>query len=258
MIRTSLAAAAALILAAPAFAGTPVALRSQPSAGAAGVTLGDLFDGAAGPAAKVVVAPAPAPGMNAVLEAGKVQLAARAAGLDWDNALGQRRIVVAGASGAAAAGAAPRAAAAARRAQALAYTRNIGAGEIVGPSDLEWSDSAIAGSDAPGDADAVIGMAARRPLRAGAAVSARDLGQPIVVRRDEAISVSFLAGGVSLTLQGKAMKDGGVGDSVQVLNPQSKKVIDAVVSGPGKAVVGPAAEALKARALSPFSTASLR
>jgi flagella basal body P-ring formation protein FlgA len=257
MIRASLVAAAALVLAAPAFAATPVALKTQPSAGAAGVTLGDLFDGVGGAAAKVVVAPAPAPGMNAVLEAGKVQLAARAAGLDWDNALGQRRIVVAGASSTAAPSA-TRAAASARRSQALAYTRNIGAGEIVGPSDLEWSESAIAGADAPGDADAVIGMAARRPLRAGAAVSARDIGAPVVVRRDETISVSFMAGGVSLTLHGKAMKDGAVGDSVQVLNPQSKKVIDAVVSGPGKALVGPAADALKARALSTFATASLR
>ena len=64
----------------------------------------------------------------------------------------------------------------ARRVQALAFTRNIAAGEIVGPQDLEWSDTVIAGGDAPGDVDAVIGMAAKRPLRAGAAVSAVQAG----------------------------------------------------------------------------------
>jgi flagella basal body P-ring formation protein FlgA len=188
-----------------------------------------------------------------VLDAGQVQLAARGAGLDWDNALGARRIVV---SGAAAPGAAKPAAT--RSVQALTYARNLMAGEIVGAADLAWSNTAIAPADAPGDPDVLIGMAARRPLREGSAVQARDLSAPMVVKRDEMISVVFESGGISLTLQGKAMKDAGVGESVQVLNPQSKKVIEAVVSGPGKAVVGPRAEAIKALAFGPVTTASLR
>jgi flagella basal body P-ring formation protein FlgA len=60
---------------------------------------------------------------------------------------------------------------------------------------------------------------------------------------------------MSLVLQGQALKDASVGETVQVLNTQSKKTIEAVVSGPGKALVGPRAQALKARA---FSTASIR
>ena len=253
MIRSLLVSIALLTAAAPAFAAQPVVLKTQPAAGAGAVTLGDLFDGAAGAAARVVVAPAPGPGLNAVLDAARVQMAARAAGLDWDNALGVRRIVVSGA--AANAGAAASRPTAGRPAQALTYARNFAAGEIVGAADLIWSSDAIAPADAPGDPDSVIGMAARRPLRAGAPVQARDLSAPLMVKRDEMISVAFETGGISLTLQGKALKDAAVGDSVQVLNPQSKKVIEAVVSGPGKAVVGPRAEALKARA---FTTASLR
>lgn len=246
----SLTLAAAAV---PALAGQPVVLKTQPAVGDGAVTLGDLFDGAAGPAAKVVVAPAPGPGLNAVLDAGKVQLAARGAGLDWDNALGLRRIVV---SGAPAPGAAKPAAT--RSVQALTYARNLMAGEIVGAADLVWSSDAIAPADAPGDPDTVIGMAARRPLREGAAVQARDLSAPMVVKRDEMISVAFESGGISLILQGKALKDAAVGDSVQVLNPQSKKVIEAVVSAPGKAVVGPRADTIKARAFGPLTTASLR
>jgi flagella basal body P-ring formation protein FlgA len=118
-----------------------------------------------------------------------------------------------------------------------------------------WSDAVIAPANAPGDPDAVIGQAARRPLRAGAAVLAGDLSAPVAVHRDEVVSVAYEAPGISLVLQGKALKDAAVGDTVQVLNPQSKKTIEAVVSGPGKALVGPRADALKARA---FSTASLR
>jgi flagella basal body P-ring formation protein FlgA len=250
-LRSVLIAALLTAVAAPAFAGAPVALRSGPTARGAAVTLADLFDGAPLAAGKVVLAPAPAPGMNAVLDAGRVQAAARTAGLDWDNAQGLRRIVVTSAAGpSSAARAAP-----GRSAQALAYARNLAAGELVQASDLVWSNEVIAGPDAPGDPDAVIGQAAKRPLRAGAAVQARDLAAPVMVHRDETISVAFEARGVSLVLQGKALKDASVGESVQVLNPQSKKIIEAVVSGPGKAVVGPRAEALKA---APFATASLR
>jgi flagella basal body P-ring formation protein FlgA len=243
-------------LATPALAGQPVTLKDRPAAGANTVTLGDLFDGAAGPAAKVAIAAAPEPGLNAVLDAAKVQAAAGAAGLDWSNALGLRRIVVAGAgSPAAPAPAVVIKAAAGRSVQALTYARNIAAGEIVQPSDLIWSNEVVAGADAPGDPDRVIGQAARRPLRAGAAVQSQDLAAPVAVHRDETIAVAYEASGISLVLQGKAMKDAAVGEAVQVLNPQSKKVIEAVVSGPGKAVVGPRAEAIKARA---FSTASIR
>jgi flagella basal body P-ring formation protein FlgA len=80
-----------------------------------------------------------------------------------------------------------------------------------------------------------------------------------VVKRDEVISIAFEADGLMLSLQGKAMADGSVGDSLQVLNTQSKKTIEAVVTGPGQAVVGPRAEALKAAAFHPeLRTASLR
>ncbi|OYX30185.1 MAG: flagella basal body P-ring formation protein FlgA [Caulobacterales bacterium 32-69-10] len=255
MIRTALAVLAALALAAPALAGTPVALRAAPTATGAAVTLADVFDGASGAAGKVAVALAPAPGMNAVLDAGRVQLAAHKAGLDWANDLGVRRIVVASGTSPAGgqAGSGPRTAG--RRAQVLAYARNLNAGEILQASDLRWSDEVVAGAGAPGNPDAIIGQAARRPLREGAAVQTADLAQPMVIHRDETISVAYEAGGITLVLQGKALKDAAVGESVQVLNQQSKKIIEAVAAGPGKAVVGPRADRLKA---APFSTASLR
>lgn len=258
MIRSILTAATLTLgVCGTALAGTPVALRAQPVAHGA-VTIADLFDGA-GLVGAVVVAPAPAPGLNAVLDAARVQAVARAAGLDWDNAAGLRRIVVASAAGASLDGARAVARTTAARSQALAYAHNIGAGEIVGPSDLVWSDGVVAPLDAPGDPDLVIGQAARRPLRAGAAVMRTDLAQPVAVHRDETVSVAFDAGGVSLVLQAKALKDAGVGDVVQVQNPTSKKIIEAVVSAPGQAVVGPRADALKAQALSSsVRTASLR
>lgn len=251
----------------PAFA-ADVALKSSPASHGAAITLGDLFDGA-GASSDEVVAPAALRGQQAVLNAGAVQIVARRAGLTWDNPTGQRRILVDSLGGGRGPSEAPSttastrarthapASASARRSnQALSYARNLNAGELLAASDIVWSDEAVAPSDAPADADAVIGKAARRPLRAGAAVGLHDLAAPRVIKRDELVQVAFEDGGVSLVLQAKALAEAGVGDTLHLVNIQSKKVLEAVCTGPGKAVVGPAAEALKSQAFDPLRLAS--
>jgi len=60
------------------------------------------------------------------------------------------------------------------------------------------------------------------------------------------VTVSFASEGISLSLEGKAMSAAGVGELLNVQNTASKKIIQAVVTGPGQAVVGPAAATLKA------------
>jgi flagella basal body P-ring formation protein FlgA len=238
-MRSLLIVASCLAVAGPALAGQPVTLKADTLDTDGMVTLGDLFDGA-GAAARVPVAAKP--GANVVLDAAAVQMLARRAGLDWGNAEGVRKIVVRGgvALGGATAGA-PRG-----NVDVLAYARNLAAGEIVQPADIVWAKAAAAPADSPSDPDVVIGMAARRALRAGATVSARDVGAAQVIKAGEIIAVVYEADGVSLSLQGKAMAAGGVGESISVQNTTSKKFIQAVVTGPGQAAVGPAAEGMKA------------
>ncbi|MEO6338475.1 MAG: flagellar basal body P-ring formation chaperone FlgA [Caulobacteraceae bacterium] len=253
-ILARLISAAVLFAAAPALAGSPVVLKPAPAARGASVTLGDVFAGVTGPAATVSLAKTPAAGLNAVLDATQVQRVAAAAGLDWANAQGVSRIIVSSMA-AMAAGPATAAVAPAKSQAVLAYARNIMSGEMVSASDLTWSDSAVAPADAPSDADRVIGMVARRPLRLGTGVGSHDVTAAKVVHRDDTISVSYQAGGITLVLQAKAMGDAAVGESLQVLNIQSKKTIEAVASGPGQALVGPRAQSLKANPASSMSIA---
>ncbi|HEY3697513.1 flagellar basal body P-ring formation chaperone FlgA [Phenylobacterium sp.] len=230
---------AALALATPALAGAPVALKAAPVDDDGMVTLGDLFDGA-GAAARVPVAAKP--GATVVLDAGAVQAAARRAGLDWPNAEGYRRLIVRSAAPAdAGVGAAAKG-----NVEILTYARNLNAGEVLQPQDLVWAKVAAAPADAVGDADQAVGMAARRPLRAGAPAQGRDLAAALVVKAGDPVTVTYQNDGVTLALQGKAAASAAVGDTVAVLNPASKKTVQALVTGPGQALVGPAADRFQA------------
>jgi flagellar basal body P-ring formation protein FlgA len=239
-MRRALIAALLLAVATPALAGQPVALKGETTDADGLVTLGDIFEGA-GAAAKVPVAARA--GTSVILDAAIVQGVARRAGLDWANAEGLRKIVVRGPGGSSSAAAAV---AARGNVEVLTYARSLAAGEVVGASDVVWGKAAAAPADAPADAEQVIGLAARRPLRAGAVVSARDVAAAQVVKQGEMITITYQNGGISLAMQAKAMGGAGVGETVNVQNIQSKKVLQAVVVGPGQAVVGPAADELKA------------
>ena len=245
------ASVATWAFAAPAFAGRPVSLKADAASAEASVTLGDLFDGAGG-AGRIAIARRT--GASVVLDAASVQAAARRAGLDWDNPEGLHKIIVHAAIGApspATAQGSPvsaivgQPAAARGNVEVLTYARNLNAGEIVRATDLAWMKAVAAPADSPSDPDRVIGMAARRPLKAGAVVAARDIGAAVLIKPGDMVIVTYDNDGVSLSLEGKALSSGGVGDTLQVQNTVSKKSFQAIVTGPGAAVVGPAALEMK-------------
>lgn len=216
-----------------------VSLRADVSDADGRVTLGDLFDGAGG-VSEVLVATRSGP--TVVLDAAAVQGMARRAGLDWSNPQGLRRIVVR--AGSAPSSSSPTAGRG--NVEVLTWARSVNAGEIIQPQDLIWGKAVGAPSDAPRDADAVIGMAARRPLREGASVSLRDVSAQQVIKAGDMVQVTWSSGGVTLTLQAKAMANATVGQSFYATNPASKKTIEAVATAPGQAVTGPEAQRLKA------------
>jgi flagella basal body P-ring formation protein FlgA len=226
-----------------ACAGVPVELRAQIVDDDGQITLGELFDGFTGPTGVVV---ATRSGPTAVLDAGQLQVAAHRAGLDWANTQGLRRVIVrAGAAGPTASAGSARTAS--RNVQVLTYARSLNAGEVVQPADVVWASAAMAPGNAPRDAGAVIGMTARRPLREGAAVAISDVAAPQVIRAGDTVTVTYMSGGVTLAMQGRAVGAAALGDSVVVRNTQSNRTFEAVASGPGQAVVGPAAQQFRSQ-----------
>jgi flagella basal body P-ring formation protein FlgA len=127
--------------------------------------------------------------------------------------------------------------------QVVTPTRDIARGEVIGDGDVALGAPAnpLMSGNALTNLDAVRGMEARRPLRVGEVIAATDVRHPVVVTRGQTVTMTFDAPGVSLTAMGRAMAEGGVGDTVVVQNPASYRMVSAIVTGAGTVrAAGPA------------------
>jgi len=61
----------------------------------------------------------------------------------------------------------------------------------------------------------------------------------VAIRRGETVTLVFSAPGLQLISRARALQDGGVGDPIRLVNLQSNRTIDAIVTGPGAATVSP-------------------
>ncbi|MGH6827338.1 MAG: flagellar basal body P-ring formation chaperone FlgA [Rhizomicrobium sp.] len=115
---------------------------------------------------------------------------------------------------------------------------DIPRGQTIAESDLTYatvSGSALIAGVVTGFATAK-NMEARRLLHAGEPFRADDVRRPIVVNRGQAVTMLFRAPGVELTAMGRAMGEGGIGDTVVVQNPASFRMVNAVISAPGTVI----------------------
>lgn len=66
-----------------------------------------------------------------------------------------------------------------------------------------------------------------------------------VISRNDIVEVAYEAGGVRLTISGRAEGNAAEGQRLAVRNLQSGRIIDAVAVAPGQAVAGPAAQSIR-------------
>lgn len=122
----------------------------------------------------------------------------------------------------------------------LAVDRPIERGELITASDLTTVRRPQTQSSAAlTDAKAVIGLAARHSLRPDQPLAAADLMKPEIVARNDTVTIIYQVPGVTLTLRGEAKDAGALGDTISVVNVETKRVVQAVVSGPDRVMVGP-------------------
>jgi flagella basal body P-ring formation protein FlgA len=82
------------------------------------------------------------------------------------------------------------------------------------------------------------GLSTKHALRAGQLIRQADVAKPELVGRGETVTMMFQVPGITVTILGKAVEPGALGDAISVLNVQSKRTIQATVIGPGRVSVG--------------------
>ena len=129
-------------------------------------------------------------------------------------------------------------------------TRAIGAGEIVGAADLRFLRVRVANftGEAVRSAAQAVGLAPRRPLAKGQPILLANLERPVLVRRGASVTMALAMPGLALTAEGIAMAPAAMGERIRVLNPSSKMLVEAEVTGPGEVRVMPGSTPIPAGA----------
>lgn len=60
---------------------------------------------------------------------------------------------------------------------------------------------------------------------------------PAVIRRGETVMLVYVAPGLQISTQARAMQDGATGARIRLVNLQSNRPVEAVVTGPGAAAI---------------------
>ena len=110
-------------------------------------------------------------------------------------------------------------------------------GEVLKESDLAIVRRPKTESAAITDMSAVVGLAARHPLRPDQPLRMADLMKPEIVARNDTVTIVYQAPGLMLTLSGQAQEAGALGDTIGVLNVESKRIVQGVISAPGRVTV---------------------
>lgn len=124
--------------------------------------------------------------------------------------------------------------------EVVVLNRALDRGQAVARTDVSVERRArdLVPAEAVYDGLPLDGRVARRTLAPGSLLRSADLVRPEIVGRGEIVTVVYEGAGISLSLRAKAGEAGALGDTVTVVNPQSKKTLQATVTGPGRVSVG--------------------
>jgi len=129
------------------------------------------------------------------------------------------------------------------QAELVVPAHDIARGALIGEDDLTTKLVPVLRKSGTviSDIEDVAGREAKRALRAGELIRASDLKRPTLVAKGSNVTMVFEVPGIALTSVGRAMAEGGEGDTIAVLNPTSYRQVSAVITGPGTVRVGAAA-----------------
>lgn len=115
-------------------------------------------------------------------------------------------------------------------------SRTLKRGSTIGEEDLNFQVINIAryGSGHVQDAKRIVGQELTRSVNAGEAIKLSHVRPAQVVSKGDTVVIEVRGNMIAVAVNGEALENGHVGKQIRVRNNQSKRVVDGVVSGPGR------------------------
>lgn len=117
-------------------------------------------------------------------------------------------------------------------AEDLVAVKHIRVGSIISAADIATPKS----MEAMRRASKMIGQESARTLYQGQPIAENDVRAPTLVRRNAIVQMEFQKGMMTISTEGRALDDGGMGSRIRVMNLTSKRVITTIVTSPSTVV----------------------
>lgn len=114
-------------------------------------------------------------------------------------------------------------------------SRTLRVGTVLAAADLRVAK----GEDETADAlrQEMVGKEVRRAIYVGRVISERDLGPPTLIRRNDVVTMVYRSGSLGLRTQGRSLGSGGMGETVEILNLDTRLKVRATITGPNRVEV---------------------
>ena len=117
---------------------------------------------------------------------------------------------------------------------AITDASSLVAAEVIRAGDRVSAANAVtdAGTAAAAD-ESLLGREVRRTIYAGQSITTDNTRPPMLVKRNQIVTLKYINGALEITTTGRALGEAGLSESVSVLNPDSRQLVQGVVQEGG-------------------------
>jgi flagella basal body P-ring formation protein FlgA len=108
---------------------------------------------------------------------------------------------------------------------------SVAPGDVIQLADLDWLPVRLdrVAPNAATDPRQLVGMTARRPLRAEQMLRLNDVSMAAAIHRGSTVTLMVKTENMMLTAQGRALEDAALGQPIRVVNTGSNKQLTGIV-----------------------------
>ncbi|MEQ9436696.1 flagellar basal body P-ring formation chaperone FlgA [Hyphomonas sp.] len=107
------------------------------------------------------------------------------------------------------------------------------AAEVIRAGDRVSASNATAEGEVADSNDPLLGREVRRTIYVGQAITADNTRPPMLVKRNQVVSIRYVRGPLEITTIGRAMGEAGANETVTVLNQDSRQLVQGIVQEEG-------------------------